>query len=102
MLDMARKVQARVRDRDRAAFDADEDLRLAITHLLQTIGEAASRVSPGYRAAHPDLPWDAIVGMRHRVVHDYMNVDEDVVWKTAIEDVDSLSAVLERLVADES
>jgi uncharacterized protein with HEPN domain len=45
MLDFARKVQALCSDVDRAAFDADETLRVTITHWLQVIGEAARQVS---------------------------------------------------------
>ena len=48
MLDMARKAIGKVRSRSRAEYDADEDLRLALTHLVQTLGEAARRVSPPF------------------------------------------------------
>ncbi len=97
MDDLARKVMARTDGLTRATFDADENLRLALTHLLQTIGEAASRVSKEYRAAHPELPWAAIIGMRNRVVHDYMSVDEDVVWKTATQEMAPLVETFQRL-----
>ena len=45
MLDVARKVLAKTDGIEKADFDADENLRLALTHLLQIIGEAATRVS---------------------------------------------------------
>ncbi len=80
MLDTARKAAEKVRGLTREAYDADENLRLALAHLIQTIGEAARRVSPAYRDAHPEIPWAKIVGMRHRVVHDYLSVDYDLVW----------------------
>jgi uncharacterized protein with HEPN domain len=41
MLDTARKAVRRVVGKTRADFDADEDLRIVLTHLIQTIGEAA-------------------------------------------------------------
>ena len=80
-------------------FDADENLRLAMAHLLQIIGEAAGRLSPEFREQHPEVPWKAIVGMRHKVVHDYLNVDYNVVWRTATEELPPLLSLLERLVA---
>ena len=97
MLDMARKARELVASKDRAAYDADETLRLALTHLVQVIGEAARHVSAEYCAAHPKVPWSVIIGMRHRVVHDYMAVDEDVVWHTIQEDLPELIALLEPL-----
>lgn len=81
MLDCARDAISLLGGRTRHEFDSDKALRLALTHLLQTIGEAARRVSSEFRSRHDSIPWNAIVGMRHRVVHDYMNVDEDIVWE---------------------
>lgn len=43
----------------------------AITKCLETIGEAAARVSETTRAATPNIPWREIIGMRHRLVHGY-------------------------------
>ena len=44
MLDTARKAVGRLGAKTRADFDADEDLRVVVTHWVQIIGEAASRV----------------------------------------------------------
>ncbi len=52
--------------------------RLALSYLLQIIREAVRHVSPGFMTANPTIPWNAIVGMRHKVVHDYMDVDEGI------------------------
>jgi len=99
MLDRAQKVIGKVRGKSRAEFDADEDLRLALTWLIQTIGEAARKVSASTRDSHPEIPWPQIMGMRHRLVHDYMDVDEDIVWKVATEHLPELVELLEPLVS---
>jgi uncharacterized protein with HEPN domain len=85
MLDRAQKVIGKVRGKARAEFDADEELRLAFASLIQTIGEAARKVSDATRDSHTQIPWPQIMGMRHKLVHDYMDVDEDIVWKVAAE-----------------
>lgn len=82
MLDMTRKVFELTSGVDKQTFDTDEKLQLALVHLIQVIGEAARRVSSQGRVDHPEIPWGAIVGMRHKVVHDYMGVDIEVVWDT--------------------
>jgi uncharacterized protein with HEPN domain len=97
MLDIARKARQFVEKNDRTAFDTDEPLRIALAHLLQVIGEAARHVSRDFQDSHPQIPWNLIIGMRHKVVHDYMNVDEDVVWRTITLDLPPLIAVLESL-----
>jgi uncharacterized protein with HEPN domain len=67
-------------------------------YLLQVIGEAASRVSREIRDSSPQIEWSAIIGMRQKVVHDYMNVDEDIVWETATRDIPPLISALEPLL----
>ena len=101
MLDMTRKAHQLVQSKNRAEYDRDEPLRLALAHLLQVIGEAARRVSLAYCQAHPQVPWKAIIGMRHKVVHDYMTVDEDVIWDTVTHELERLVTELERLVPRE-
>jgi len=56
MLDMARKAVSKSRGKTHAQYDADEDLRIILAHLVQTVGEAAARVSAKGRAAHPEIP----------------------------------------------
>ena len=98
MLDTARLAVSKVSGMDRTEFDEDENLRLAVAHLIQTVGEAARRVSEDYRDAHPETPWRAIVGMRHKVVHDYLHVDFDIVWDVAKVDLPALITQLKEMV----
>ena len=98
MVEQAKSVSGKVLGKSRADFDADENLRLALTYLIQTIGESARRVSAPFRRQHPGVPWEKIVGMRNRVVHDYLYVDQDVVWETATARIPELIALLAPLV----
>jgi uncharacterized protein with HEPN domain len=88
----------KARSLPRDAYNADENLRLALTHLVQVIGEAARHVSREFVAGHPEIPWQDIIGMRHKVVHDYLGVDEDIVWQVVTEDLPRLVEALEPLV----
>jgi uncharacterized protein with HEPN domain len=101
MLDQARLAVAKTASMDRAAYDADENLRLALAHLIQTIGEAARRVSVEFRQQYPEIPWSAIVGIRHKIVHDYLHVDFDIIWDVTTADLPLLIAQLESLLPNE-
>lgn len=101
MLDMARKAHAKVQGLTLEDYDDDEDLRLALTHLVQVIGEAAQRISPEGQKAHPEIPYHEITGTRHRIVHDYMNVDEDIIWQIVTQDLPPLIEALEKIVPPE-
>jgi uncharacterized protein with HEPN domain len=97
MLDMARKAVEKTTGLTRDAYDRDENLRLALTHLIQVIGEAARNVSRAFCEEHPEIPWVEIVGMRDKVVHDYLGVDEDIVWQVVTDDLPRLHPVLREL-----
>ena len=95
MLDTCLRVLTTTALKSRAQFDADENLRFALTHLLQRIGRAAERVSDEGRALHPEIDWPNIVNMPDRVAHDYRHIDLDAVWVSATADVPRLLTALE-------
>ncbi len=101
MLNAARRIARRLREVDRQAFDDDEDLQIIAVHLIQIIGEAARNISDEFRAAHSDIPWREIVSMRHRIVHDYLNINAAKVWETATQDIPKLIAMIEPLIPPE-
>jgi uncharacterized protein with HEPN domain len=85
MLDTSRKALALVGGKSIEEFEEDEVLRLAPRQLLRIVGEAASRVSPQFRTANPEVLWNEILGMRRRVVHDGTVTDRNtgLMWKNA-------------------
>lgn len=98
MLEAARKAQEFLRPRSRTEFEADEQLVLSLTRLLEVIGEAASKVSEEYRRSHATIPWPQIVGMRNRLIHAYFDVDLDEIWRTIQDDLPLLVSELEKWV----
>jgi uncharacterized protein with HEPN domain len=97
MLDTAHLILEKLQGKSREAFDEDDNLRLAVAHLLQMLGESSRRITEETKRAHPGIPWNLIVGMRHKIVHDYMDVDFDIVWETATGDLPGLVAQLEEI-----
>lgn len=98
ILDLAEKIGQRIASRSRDEFDADEDLRIVLTHLVQNIGEAARWVSQSFQELHPEIPWQDMIGMRHRIVHDYMAVDYEIVWDVVTLELPRLVEIIKPLV----
>ncbi len=94
MLEAARQAMVFVDGRVRADLDSDHMLRRAVKDCIQEIGEAATRVSDAGRARVPGLPWKQIVGMRHRIVHVYYDIDADALWEVAVRDLPVLAQLL--------
>ncbi len=73
-------------------------LRAAVERTVQTIGEAASKVSRPFREAHPELPWSAIIAQRHILVHEYGVIHHDKIWRVAVVHIPALVTLLEPLI----
>ena len=71
-------------------FLSDTKTQDSVIRRLEIIGEAARRVSEETRNAYPDLPWKEMIGMRNFLIHDYDDVDIQVVWKTVKKDLPDL------------
>lgn len=96
MLDHAREACALVAGRDRADIHTDRLLQLALTRLVEIVGEAAGRVSREAQARFPAIPWREAVTTRHRITHGYDVIDYDILWDTVQSDFPPLVAVLEQ------
>jgi uncharacterized protein with HEPN domain len=75
-------------------------LLFALVRAIEIVGEAASKVTPPTRAALPLVPWVQIVAMRNRLIHAYFDVNRDVLWKTASEEVPDLLPTLKAILGD--
>ena len=95
MLEAAEAAIGFVAGRSREDLDSDRMLMFAVVRAIEVVGEAANHVSDDGRALLPSLPWPAIVGMRHRIVHAYFDIDPDTVWKTVMAELPVLSAALQ-------
>lgn len=97
MIDAAENAVIFVAGRSRVDLQDDKMLQFALVRAVEIIGEAASRVSDETRATSPGIPWQAIVGMRNRLVHAYFDVDADVLWAAVKNEVPVLLAQLRAL-----
>lgn len=100
MLDHAREACALVAGRNQADIHEDRLLQLALTRLVEIVGEAAGRVSRESQARFPTVPWREAVMTRHRITHGYDVVDYDILWDTVQGDFPPLVAALEQALAE--
>jgi len=98
MLDHAREAVQFADSRKRSDLDSDRLLELALTRLIEVIGEAAGRVSPATRMKYQTIPWPQIVGMRNRLIHGYDSIDRQLLWDTIQQDLPPLIATLESIL----
>lgn len=80
------------------SFLKNRMLQNAVMRSFEVVGEAARRVSPEFRAAHPEVPWRVMGDFRNKLIHDYFGLELEIIWKTATEDAPMLLEQIERLV----
>ncbi|HEY7066863.1 MAG TPA: HepT-like ribonuclease domain-containing protein [Chloroflexota bacterium] len=100
--DAAQEALRFVKDRNRADLDTDRMLYRALVACISEIGEAASKLTPGARAALSQVPWNQIVGMRNQLVHGYYQINPDTIWDTVTADLAPLIAAVEHWLASQA
>lgn len=79
-----------MRNIDLEELNANEILLDSMLFRMIQISENAKRLSDEYKKIHFDIPWNALYGMRNRIVHDYGSVDLNVVYETLKNDIPEL------------
>ena len=98
MLQAALAVQSFVKERTREDYLGDALLRSAVERQVEIIGEAVRKVSRQTCDAHPEIPWSAIRAQRHRLAHDYDQINDEIIWAVAAVHVPALIGHLRRII----
>jgi uncharacterized protein with HEPN domain len=91
------KVQRYVAGKNEADFMADDLVQDGVIRNLEIIGEAVTKLSPELKAAHSDVPWGEISGMRNRLIHGYISVNLQIVWDTVVKVLPEFLARIEEI-----
>ena len=101
MIEAAEAASRFVIGRSRDDLTSDTMLLFALVRAVEVFGEAAAKVSPSLKATASGVPWAQIIAMRNRLIHAYFDVDRDILWKTATEEIPALLPELRRLLSTE-
>lgn len=82
------------------ALESDTEVHFALRYVVMTVGEAANRVSPEFRTAHPEIPWLDVIGMRNRLAHGYDQVSREVLHDTIALYLPKLVGQLDTILGD--
>ena len=98
MLDAARSIEEFTRGAGVDDYAQSKMMRSAVERQLEILGEAARRVSQGFKEEHPQVPWRQVVGLRNVLAHEYGDIRDERVWQIVSGDLPSLIAHLKPLV----
>ena len=95
MLMAIERIEEYIKGYDAESFKCDNKTIDAVIRQFEILGEAAGHLPATHTKGSP-ISWDKITGMRHRLIHDYMGVDVEIVWKTATEGITPLKKWLQK------
>ncbi len=75
-------------------LNANEILLDSMLFRMIQISENSKKLSDEYKENHGFIPWNAVYGFRNRIVHDYGNVDLNIVYETLKNDIPELLELL--------
>lgn len=81
-------------------FEQNPQALRVVLYSLAVIGEAVASSIDDLEAAEPKMPWHKIRGMRNAVIHEYFQVDLEIVWQTTQSDLPDLKTVLEQILTN--
>ncbi len=96
MLSAAREVRDMLQGVSLERFQAERVVVRATERCIEIIGETARRVSNSTRQSQTDIPWSDLIGQRNILAHEYGQIDHELLYKTATEDVPQLILLLEK------
>ncbi len=96
MLDSIRKIELFVNGIDRENFFENSLVQSAVIMQLTLIGEVSKKISDDLKNK-VGLPWKEIAGFRDKAIHDYFDINLDVVWNTITIDLPPLKDGLHKI-----
>ncbi len=90
ILDCIRKIKEFTNGLSLKDFLVNELVQDAVIRNIEIIGEVSKKISSDTKQIYYEIPWKEIAGMRDQLIHDYLGVDVEVVWRTITEDIPTL------------
>ena len=102
MPDHAREAVELVSGKTQADLTNTRLLQLGLVRLVEIVGEAAASIPKDQRTKYPEIPWQDVVGMRNKLIHEYDRIDLDILWDTITVELPDLIETLHAILPPEA
>ena len=75
-------------------FIQDKLTNTAVIRMIEVIGEMSKRIPDDMKSKYNDFPWNDMSEMSDKLIHEYYDVDYEIVWKVAKERLPSIKPYL--------
>lgn len=92
------RIEQYIKDLSFDAFSEDQKSVDAVVRNLEIIGEAANRLPDEFKERYSEIEWYKVVGLRHRIVHEYFGIDLQIIWQILHKDLLELRDALSQII----
>ncbi|MCL4867573.1 MAG: DUF86 domain-containing protein [Anaerolineae bacterium] len=100
ILDASSKAQQFVEGVAFTSFEANDEKIYAVIRALEIFGEAVKFIPQTERDRYPQIPWQAVAGMRDKLIHGYFVINVRRVWETIQRDLPPLQIAVRQMLAN--
>lgn len=94
IVEAIKTIQSYVKGIDFDQFTKDQKTQDAVIRQLEIIGEASSKLTPDFIKTNSQVPWREIKDFRNKLIHDYWELDLDLIWNVVVQDIPLLEKLL--------
>lgn len=95
-----KKISSYIRGLTFEKFSSEPKTIDAVVRNLEIIGEAVNKVPPEVRKETSEIPWNEIVGLRNKVIHEYFDVNVPIIWETVKDDIPNLQRQVKKVLKE--
>ena len=97
IVDSINDIESFTGDMDFDSFREDRKTIYAVIRCIEVLGEATKKIPKSIKDRYPSIPWQEMVGMRNKMIHEYFGVNVRILWETAREDIPSLKPLIQEI-----
>ena len=100
MLQAIERIRRYTKGKNFDDFIADDMMYYAVVKNIEILGEASNMLTEEFRTQHPQTPWKQVNSMRNYIVHEYFQVDNNVVWDVVTNDLPLLELQVKQYLTE--
>jgi uncharacterized protein with HEPN domain len=98
ILEDIEEMESFIKDVNKEGFEQNSMIRSAVAKKLENIGEAARHLPQDFKDKNSHIPWRDAADMRNFLIHEYFGIDENELWRTAVEDIPVFKKNIKKLL----
>ncbi len=97
ILGFCRKIERYINDLDKNLFEKEEVVVDAVLRNLELFGEASKKLPDDFKTLHSEIPWKKVIGLRNIVIHEYAEIDFDIIWDIITKNIPDTKRSIEKI-----